>query len=67
LLDYDDAAARLRSFADTIGVEPPARLLSPDGAPAPELLRFCLSSGVSLDWIFCGEGSAMRRTTGAGS
>lgn len=54
---YDKIAAeaRMQFYADTIGVEPPKRLLSDDGAPARELLDFCLEYGASLDWIFLGD------------
>jgi len=60
-LDYVAAEARMQVYADTIGVEPPARLLDQDGAPAPELLKFCITHGASLDWIFCGDVRAMIR------
>lgn len=54
---YDKIAAeaRMQFYADTVGVEPPKRLLSEDGAPASELLDFCLKYGASLDWIFFGD------------
>ena len=55
VLDYTDAEARLHFYADTIGVEPPARLLSADDAPAPELIDFCDRYGASFDWIFLGD------------
>lgn len=53
--DYTEAETRAQFYADTIRVEPPARLLSQDGAPAPELLQFCVRYGASLDWIFLGD------------
>lgn len=59
--DYTDAEARMQFYADTIGVEPPARVLAEDGAPAPELLRFCVRYGASLDWIFLGDVRGMIR------
>lgn len=59
--NHIEAEARLQFYADTIGVEPPSRLLSEDGAPAQELLRFCLRYGASLDWIFFGDVRGMIR------
>lgn len=61
MTDITAAEARVHFYADTIGVEPPARLLCPEGAPAPELLTFCRQHGASLDWIFCGDLRAMIR------
>ncbi|KEP68536.1 hypothetical protein DL1_07895 [Thioclava dalianensis] len=59
--DYTEAEARMQFYADTIGVHPPSRLLSEDGAPAPELLNFCVRYGASLDWIFLGDVRRMIR------
>lgn len=53
--EHLEAETRVQFFADTIGKEPPARLLSADGAPAPELLNFCQNTGMSLDWAFLGD------------
>lgn len=54
-INYTEAEARMHFCADTIGVQPPERLLSEDGAFAPELLNFCARYGASLDWIFFGD------------
>ncbi|MCC1494949.1 hypothetical protein [Cognatishimia sp. F0-27] len=60
-INYTEAEARMHFYADTIGVQPPGRLLSDDGAPAPELLNFCVRCGASLDWIFLGDVRGMIR------
>ena len=60
-LDYTDAEARMQFYADTIAVEPPKRLIGEDGAPAQELLRFCVKYGASLDWIFMADVRGMIR------
>ena len=60
-IDYTEAEERLKLYADTIGVEKPARLLCEEGAPSPELLRFCMKFGTSLDWLFCGDVRKMIR------
>ena len=60
-IDMIAAEARLEVYADTIGREPPARLLDEHRAPSPELLDFCRRTGASLDWIFLGDVRAMIR------
>lgn len=60
-IDYTASEARLSFYADTIGVEPPARMVCDAGCPAPELLIFCERYGASLDWIFLGDVRAMIR------
>lgn len=60
-IENAEAEARLHFYADTIGVEPPQRLLSDEGAPTPELLSFCNRYGASLDWVFLGDLRAMIR------
>ena len=60
-IDYIEAEARMHFYADTIGVVPPDRLISEDGAPAFELLNFCVRYGASLDWIFLGDVRGMIR------
>ena len=57
------AEERVRFFADTLEIEPSARLLSEDGAPAPELMAFCKRTGMSLDWAFLGDLRPMVRAT----
>ena len=58
-IDRTTAEGRLHHYADTIGVEPPARLLTRDGVPSPELLAFCDRYGASLGWIFLGDVRAL--------
>jgi hypothetical protein len=53
--DMSSSAARVQYFADAIGKEPPARLLSADGGPSPEILAFCRETDMSLDWAFVGD------------
>lgn len=60
-INHTEAEARMHFYADTIGVQPPDRLLSDDGSPAPELLNFCVRYGASLDWIFLGDVRGMIR------
>ena len=60
-LDFEKAAQRVKLYAETIGVSPPARLLCDEGAPAPELMAFCHEFGASLDWIFLGDVRGMIR------
>jgi len=62
-VDYTAAEARLSFYADTIGAEPPARLLCDQGAPSAELLAFCDRCGASLDWIFRGDVRGMIRNS----
>ncbi len=57
------AMSRARFFAETIGKEPPSRLLSDDGAPSHELLAFCEETGMSLDWVFLDDLRSMVRAT----
>lgn len=54
-INYTEAEARMQFYADTIGVQPPERLLDVDGAPSDELDVFCRRYGASLDWIFLGD------------
>lgn len=61
--DLVDAEARLHFYADTIGVEPPAHIVCPEGAPTQALLDFCRRYGASLDWIFCGDMRALIRAS----
>lgn len=56
---YAEAETRMQFYADTVGVDAPAKLLGDDGAPARELLNFCIEYGASLDWIFLGDVRAM--------
>lgn len=51
----DEARSRARLFAETVGVEPPERMVDDDGAPAPEFLAFCRDNGASLDFILLGD------------
>ena len=61
MTDDQIAQERVNFFADTLGVRPPARLLTADHAPAPELMNFCQQYGASLDWIFLGDVRRMIR------
>ncbi len=58
-INYVDAEARAQLYANTVGVEAPTKLIGEDGAPARELLTFCIDMGASLDWIFLGDVRAM--------
>jgi len=58
-IDYVEAETRMQFYADTVGMEAPAKLIGEDGAPARELLTFCIDTGASLDWIFLGDVRAM--------
>lgn len=58
-IDMTSAEARLHHYADTVGTEPPARLVAEDGSPSPELLAFCKRYGASLDWIILGDVRAL--------
>lgn len=49
---------RVDYFAGIIGRKPPAQLLDGD-APSDELRAFCVETGMSLDWAFCGDLKAM--------
>ena len=62
-IDITAAEARAQFFADTLGLEPPTRLIADDGAPAPELMVFCDQSGMSLDWVFLADLRSMLRAT----
>ncbi len=53
--ERQEASDRAAYFASVLGKEPPARLLSDDGAPSPELMAFCDDTGMSLDWVFTGD------------
>lgn len=65
-LNLKIAAKRLKLFADTIGKKAPPQLLDAEGAPHPELLRFSIETGASLDFIFCGDLRPMIRAAYAG-
>lgn len=60
-INYTEAEARVEFYADTIGVTPPARIVTKGRAPSPELLTFCNRYGASLDWIFLGDIRGMIR------
>ncbi|MEM6890047.1 MAG: hypothetical protein AAF636_18205 [Pseudomonadota bacterium] len=60
---YIEALARVEFFADTLGLVPPSQVVSEDDAPAPELIQFCHETGMSLDWVFCGDLRPMVRAT----
>lgn len=58
---------RLRFVADALGAPMPeglpADLMGKDEAPAPEVLRFCVTYGASLDFIYLGDVTPLIRYT----
>lgn len=52
---YVEAGASVEFFADTLGLVPPSKVVSEDDAPAAELIQFCHDTGMSLNWVFCGD------------
>ncbi len=56
---YAEAESRVQFYANTLRVDAPTKLIGEDGAPARELLNFCIDYGASLDWIFRGDVRAM--------
>ena len=57
--EVDHTAVRLAQFAEWTGTEAPESLLDGDGAPTDELLDFCKSQGLSLDWLFLGDAKGL--------
>ncbi|WP_143040425.1 hypothetical protein [Rhodobacter sp. 24-YEA-8] len=55
------AAGRASYAAGVLEVEAPQSLLAPDGGPSSEIMDFCQKTGVSLDFIFCGDVKGMLR------
>lgn len=53
-LDLFLATERVQFFADVVGIAPPS-CLQVDGVPSSALLEWCDRTGLSLDWIFCGD------------
>jgi len=57
----DDARQRLDAFAAQTDTTPPAHVLIDehgDGATfTDDILNYCLATGLSLDWLWLGEGS----------
>ena len=33
----------------------PTRILAPDGAPCPTLIKWAMKHGISLDWVIIGD------------
>lgn len=58
---------RLQFVADALGIAMPvglcSDLLGKDGAPAPEVLRFCADHGASLDFIYLADVATLVRYT----
>ena len=50
------AQARVDKFCKRAGVNPPKTLLNEDEAPSDDILAFTDEHGLSLDWIFIGDG-----------
>lgn len=58
-IDLLAAEARLHLFCDTVGLEIPTWPMTIDRAPTDELLDFCVANGISLDWLFLDDVTAM--------
>lgn len=54
-IDYQEAQTRVEEFAGVLGLTPPESLVDEDNAPTGELLTFCRTTGMSLDWVFLGD------------
>jgi len=50
-LDLNQVAARLAHFETQTGTTAPRPFLDGDGAPTSAFLRYCLTAGLSLDWL----------------
>lgn len=61
------AEERLALFCDTLGIAAPSRLFDQDGAPSGELVRFCVETGASLDFIVLGDVRPLIRNAYAGA
>lgn len=59
--DISVCEARAAFAAEVLGVEPPSRLVDRDDCLAPEVIDFMRRTGVSLDFIFCGDLRGMLR------
>lgn len=51
----EDSIERLAQFAKWTETEAPKKMLNEGGAPSDELLAYCKSESLSLDWLFCGD------------
>lgn len=52
---YRDALLRLKEHAALNGVTAPTVLLACDGGPSAQVLDYCATMGLPLDWVFRGE------------
>lgn len=55
------ASARAEFAADALEVQPPARIVDKAGGLAGECRDFCRSNGIPLDFIVCGDLTALIR------
>ena len=53
--DRAETLARLAQHAQTNGVTAPTVLLACSGAPSSEVLDYCATHGLTLDWVYLGE------------
>lgn len=51
---------RLGVFAHSVGDTPPATLIGPQGEPSQDVLTFCKTHNLTLDWAFLGQGPQFR-------
>jgi len=49
-----ETLVRLAEHATANGVTAPEVLLACSGAPSTEVLDYCATHGLTLDWVFCG-------------
>ena len=59
--ELDETLERLTHAAAVLDIEVPRILLKSDGSPSDEVLDFCKRTGISLDYVFCGDTSDLIR------
>lgn len=52
--EQQETLARLQSHAATNGVAAPTVLLDCGGAPSSEVLDYCATHSLTLDWVYLG-------------
>lgn len=52
---------RLAQFGAWTETTPPTQILDGDGAPTSDLLAYCQKTGLSIDWLFCGDPASWAR------
>ena len=52
---------RLAQFGAWTETTPPTQILGDDGEPASVLLAYCKDTGLSIDWLFCGDPASWAR------